>query len=108
MGHRIWPQEDWKLEKEIPTGSPAFYRAKFQVDQVADTFLNPTGWIKGVAFVNGHNIGRYWTIGPQLTLFIPSHFLKVGENELIIFEQEKTTAITSMTLDDVHQISIIP
>ena len=96
-----------KWTKDLPTGTPAFYRAVFNVDEVADTFLNPSGWVKGVAFVNGHNIGRYWTIGPQLTLFIPSHFLKVGENELIVFEHEKMEEVTSMSFDDVHQISII-
>ena len=96
-----------KWTKELPTGTPAFYRAVFNVDEVADTFLNPSGWTKGVVFINGFNCGRYWTIGPQLTLFIPSHLLHVGENELIVFEQEKMDAITSMSFDDVHQISII-
>lgn len=91
---------------EIPTGVPAFYKGTFYVDEVADTFLNPSGWIKGVAIVNGYNIGRYWTIGPQLTLYVPAALLKQGENELIIFEIEKTDAIGQMSFDDTPQISI--
>jgi beta-galactosidase len=90
-----------------PTGSPAFYRTTFVVDLIADTFLNPTGFAKGVAFVNGFNVGRYWTIGPQLTLFVPSELLVAGENELIVFEEENLNPSLTMSLDSVHQISII-
>ena len=44
---------------------------------------------KGVVFVNGFNIGRYWEIGPQKALYIPASLLKVGEkNEIVIFETE--------------------
>jgi beta-galactosidase len=95
------------FSKTLPVGMPAFYRAVFNVDLVADTFLNPTGFTKGVAFVNGFNIGRYWTIGPQLTLFVPSQLLVVGDNELIVFEEENLSPTMAMSFDSVHQISII-
>ena len=32
-----------------------------------DTFLQLDGWTKGIAFVNGFNLGRYWPVmGPQV------------------------------------------
>ena len=38
--------------------------------------------------LNGFNLGRYWEIGPQKTLYVPSSILKEGENELILFEND--------------------
>jgi beta-galactosidase len=43
-------------------------------------------WGKGVVWVNGHNLGRYWNVGPQQTLYIPAEWLVKGKNELIILE----------------------
>lgn len=65
---------------------PAFYRGLFHVQSVADTFLRVDGWVKGVVFLNGFNLGRYWEVGPQRTLYIPAPLLKQGDNELILFE----------------------
>ncbi len=48
------------------------------------------GWTKGVAYINGFNLGRYWEIGPQKTLYIPAPLLREGDNELIIFELQGT------------------
>jgi beta-galactosidase len=36
--------------------------------------------------VNGHNLGRYWNIGPQQTVYVPIEWLKKGRNEIIVFE----------------------
>ena len=68
------------------TRCPAFFRATFHVDVPRDTFLGLPGWTKGVAWVNGFNLGRYWNIGPQRRLFVPATVLREGENELVIFE----------------------
>ncbi|MEH6994968.1 beta-galactosidase [Neobacillus drentensis] len=65
---------------------PVFYNGVFNVEETADTFLSLEGWTKGVAYINGFNLGRYWEIGPQKTLYIPAPLLKNGENEIIIFE----------------------
>ncbi|CAI2355089.1 unnamed protein product [Caenorhabditis sp. 36 PRJEB53466] len=55
----------------------------------ADTWLDSSGWGKGIAIVNGHNVGRFWpTEGPQIGLYIPAEFLKVGENSVMIVELE--------------------
>jgi beta-galactosidase len=90
---------------KLPEGAPGFYRGTFQVDEVADTFLNPNGWGRGVAWINGFNIGRYWTIGPQLTLYVPAGLLNVGENEVIVLELEhKDNVSGKMSLDSIHHI----
>jgi beta-galactosidase len=65
---------------------PAFFCARFQVDKPLDTLLALPGWTKGVAWVNGFNLGRYWKIGPQRRLYVPAPLLREGENELVIFE----------------------
>jgi beta-galactosidase len=46
------------------------------------------GWGKGIVFVNGIHIGRYWKVGPQQTLYVPGCWLKKGQNEIIVFEQQ--------------------
>lgn len=70
---------------EQPKG-PAFYRGSFEVDGPADTFIRLEGWTKGVVFVNGFNLGRYWNIGPQKTLYVPAPLLREGSNEIVVFE----------------------
>jgi beta-galactosidase GanA len=54
--------------------------------ELGDTYLDLGGWKKGVVWVNGHNLGRYWEIGPQKRLYCPASFLKQGRNEMIIFD----------------------
>ncbi|MCA0757694.1 beta-galactosidase [Paenibacillus sp. N4] len=70
----------------VAANEPTFFRGQFQVDEPADTFLNVEGWKKGVAYINGFNLGRYWEVGPQGTLYIPGPLLKRGSNELVLFE----------------------
>lgn len=69
-------------------GRPVFYLGNFKLDKTGDTFLDMHKWGKGIVFVNGHHLGRYWSIGPQQTLFLPGVWLKKGENEIVIFEQQ--------------------
>lgn len=72
-------------------GVPGAHRLTFDVDAPADTFLELPGWGKGVVFLNGFTLGRFWEIGPQKRLYIPAPLLKAGENELIIVETEGKT-----------------
>ncbi|MGL5656631.1 MAG: glycoside hydrolase family 35 protein [Fusobacteriaceae bacterium] len=76
-------------ELQIKENNPTLLSGEFIVDELGDTFIDTTGWGKGVIFINGFNIGRYWNIGPQLTLYVPKEILKEGKNEIIIFELEK-------------------
>lgn len=72
---------------------PAFFRAIFNVDEPADTFLALPGWTKGVVWLNGFDLGRYWERGAQKTLYVPAPLLKHGQNELIVFELHGTQRI---------------
>lgn len=69
--------------------SPALYRTYVNANTVEDTFLDMSLWTKGIVLINGFNVGRYWSIGPQQTLYIPKPLLRQGSNEVIIFELEK-------------------
>jgi beta-galactosidase len=70
------------------TGVPAFYKFELEVEKLGDTFLRLDGWGKGCVFVNNFNIGRFWEIGPQGTLYIPAPLLKRGKNDIVVFETE--------------------
>ncbi len=67
--------------------APAVYRGTFAVRRPADTFLDMRGFGKGIVFVNGIDLGRYWNVGPQQTLYLPGAFMRRGANEVVIFEQ---------------------
>ena len=70
-----------------PADRPAnFFRGRFELEETGDTYLDMTGWKKGVVWVNGHNLGRFWDIGPQKRLYCPAPFLKRGRNELVVFD----------------------
>jgi beta-galactosidase len=69
--------------------APFIARGTFDVSEIGDTFLDLRGWGKGIVMVNGHNLGRYWYIGPQQTLYCPGVWLKQGRNEIVVFEEIK-------------------
>ncbi|WP_316793704.1 beta-galactosidase [Pedobacter frigoris] len=81
-------QAKHKFSAQTPNG-PAWYKAKFNLTSTADTYLDMSSWGKGMVWVNGYNIGRFWKIGPQQTLFMPGVWLKKGENEIIVLDLEK-------------------
>ncbi len=89
------PMDKMPDTKTLPAGyqagKPVLYSGTFTVNQVGDTFLDMEKWGKGIVFVNGINLGRYWKVGPQQTLYLPGCFLKKGENEIVIFEQQNDT-----------------
>ncbi|MCG8451434.1 MAG: beta-galactosidase [Pirellulales bacterium] len=65
---------------------PAFYQGVFQVEHRGDTFLDVSNWGKGIVWVNGRCLGRYWNIGPTQTMYLPGVWLKEGENEVIVLD----------------------
>jgi beta-galactosidase len=69
-----------------PPVGPAFHRGFFDLSATADTFLALPGWTKGCAWVNGFALGRYWSRGPQRTLYVPAPVLRTGRNEIIVLE----------------------
>jgi len=65
---------------------PGYHRGYFNLKKVGDTFLNFETWGKGQVYVNGHALGRIWSIGPQQTLYVPGCWLKKGKNEIIVLD----------------------
>lgn len=82
--------------------SPSFFRGHFNLKDVGDTWLDMRGWNKGVVWINGHNLGRYWWIGPQQALYCPGPWLKRGKNEMTVFELSPSDHRTVEGLD--HEI----
>jgi beta-galactosidase len=69
-----------------PAAGPAFWRGHFELSQAADTFLDLHNWGKGVVWVNGHCLARYWNIGPTQTAYLPGPWLHAGTNEIVILD----------------------
>ncbi|XP_068173394.1 beta-galactosidase-1-like protein 2 isoform X2 [Antennarius striatus] len=85
----LMTSDQWKSDL-TSTSTPGFYQATLCVEGLPrDTFIKLTGWGKGVVFVNGQNLGRYWFIGPQHFLYLPGPWLQGGENQIIVFEEQK-------------------
>lgn len=88
-----------KMHSPYVKGQPTLYFGTFELDNVGDTFLDMEKWGKGIVFVNGVNLGRYWKIGPQQTLYLPGCFLHKGQNTVVVFEQlndEKKTELVGV------------
>lgn len=68
-------------------GKPSILKGRFKADKGKDCFVDMKGFIKGFVVVNGFNIGRYWSRGPQRSLYLPAPILR-EDNEIIIVEQE--------------------
>ncbi|WP_183574404.1 glycoside hydrolase family 35 protein [Mucilaginibacter sp. X5P1] len=66
--------------------APVIRKGTFQLSKVGDTYLDMSHWGKGVVWINGHNLGRYWSIGPQQTLYVPVEWLKKGNNDIVVLE----------------------
>jgi len=73
---------------EETTSGPAYHRGGFTLREaeVGDTFIDTRGLEIGTVWINGHHLGRYWSIGPQQTLYCPGCWLRPGLNEVLIFD----------------------
>lgn len=93
FGWEVYPLPMDNLDLLTFDGAPygeksAFYRGILTVDEAKDTFMKLDNFTKGFVVVNGFNLGRYWEIGPQKTLYVPAAILKEGENEILVFESD--------------------
>ncbi|KAJ6640309.1 Beta-galactosidase [Pseudolycoriella hygida] len=82
---------------------PTIFHGEFDITDsaICDTYLDPTGWGKGIAFVNGFNLGRYWpVIGPQITLYLPKELLLFGTNKIVLIELQKAPDNGTVVLTD--------
>lgn len=92
--------------KSEKSGTPQFMRGTFKTDSHADCFVHTNGLKHGVIWINGFNLGRYWEIGPQESLYIPGVILKDNgdENEIIVLELEENNT-DFVTINDEHNIA---
>ena len=79
------PRNDLALASNTPSNI-GYYKATFKLKKTGDTFLNMETWGKGQVYVNGHALGRFWSIGPQQTLYCPGCWLKKGDNEIVVLD----------------------
>nr|WCL15182.1 beta galactosidase-like protein [Yponomeuta evonymella] len=84
---------------------PMLYEGEFVLPQGTplDTYLNTDGWGKGLVWVNGHNLGRYWPgLGPQRTLYVPGCWLLAPPlvNRLQVLELEAAPSDHQLTFLD--------
>ncbi|HOB84041.1 MAG TPA: beta-galactosidase [Bacteroidales bacterium] len=87
---------DWKYIYDLRSSGKVlnkpgiFFKGNFSLAITGDTYFDLSNYKKGIVWVNGHNLGRYWEIGPQKRLFCPESFLRTGLNEILIFDLHLT------------------
>ena len=67
-----------------------FFKATLQLDEPGDCYIDLRDFTKGIVYVNGHNLGRYWNVGPQYRLYCPGVWLHEGANEIVVFDLHQT------------------
>ena len=86
---------------EVKINTPVFYKGTFDAKAGVDTFVDMKGAHKGVVWVNGMNLGRFWDIGPQRTLYLPGEILRDTDNTIVVLENYATG--DEMTLNFVSE-----
>ena len=89
MNYDVWTLpldnlDKLKYSSSVKKEEPVFLRGSFKTDSKADCFIHLDGFNRGCVYINGFNLGRFWKVGPQKSLYIPGTLLK-DENEIIVF-----------------------
>jgi beta-galactosidase len=79
----VLPPLQWKRGH---AQGPAFWRGSFNATASGDTFLDMAGWGQGIVWINGRCLGRYWSIGPTQTMYLPGAWIKRGRNEVVVLD----------------------
>lgn len=95
-----------KFQNGLASG-PAFWRGTFDIAKPGDTFLDMSTWGKGVTWVNGHCLGRFWNIGPTQTMYLPGPWLHAGKNEIVVLDllgpkKPNISGLEKPILNDLH------
>ena len=107
--------DDYQTAQKALAAAPApiaskmgYYRGYFNLKKVGDTFLNMEQFGKGQVYVNGHAIGRFWSIGPQQTLYVPGCWLKKGKNEVIVLDVvgPKKPVVMGQTTPELDKLNV--
>lgn len=84
------PSDSKEPQQLSSESSPVVFTGSFDLDTVGDTFLELPEWTKGVVWVNGVNLGRFWIIGPQQSLYLPGCYLREAGNQITVLSLEPT------------------
>lgn len=89
MNYDVWTLpldnlDKLKYSSSVKKEEPVFLKGSFKTDSKADCFVHLDGFNRGCVYINGFNLGRFWKVGPQKSLYIPGTLLK-DENEIIVF-----------------------
>lgn len=80
------PPLQWRKQAKAPVQGPAFWRGFFEVKSTGDSFLDLSSWGQGVVWVNGQCLGRFWSIGPTQTMYLPGPWMRAGRNEVVVLD----------------------
>ncbi|MGF1431185.1 glycoside hydrolase family 35 protein [Kitasatospora sp. LaBMicrA B282] len=83
---REHPAREHPAPQSELTDRPVLRWASLEVARPADAFVHTEGHGKGLCWVNGFLLGRYWDIGPQQTLYLPGPLLRPGRNDVVLLE----------------------
>jgi beta-galactosidase len=91
----------------------AFWRGSFEAGRTADTFLDMSSWGQGVVWINGRCLGRYWSIGPTQTMYLPGPMLRRGRNEVVVLDltgprEARIAGRDQPILDQLHRERDLP
>lgn len=94
-------------KKSPAANEPVLQKAVFELKETGDTYLDMRNWGKGCVWINGHHLGRYWSIGPQQTLYVPVEWLKKGKNVVVVLEllkpeQRELKSLNKPILDELN------
>ncbi|KOG25358.1 glycoside hydrolase family 35 protein [Streptomyces viridochromogenes] len=95
-GLRLEALDDFEKVRAVPSrelpgdGAPGLYRGTVTVRGAGDARLELPGWTRGFVWINGFGLGRYWSTGPQRSLYVPGPILREGGNEVWVLELEGT------------------
>lgn len=89
MNYDVWTLpldnlDKLKYSSSVKKDEPVFLKGSFKTDSKADCFIHLDDFNRGCVYINGFNLGRFWKVGPQKSLYIPGTLLK-DENEIIVF-----------------------
>lgn len=98
------PPLRWQAKR---VAGPAFWRGSFEANARADTFLDMSSWGQGIVWINGRCLGRYWSIGPTQTMYLPGPWIKAGRNEVVVLDltgprASRIEGRTTPILDELH------
>ncbi|PJJ83555.1 glycoside hydrolase family 35 protein [Mucilaginibacter auburnensis] len=88
----------FKFSSSKTATAPVLRKGSFQLSNPGDTYLDMRQWGKGMVWINGHNLGKYWEIGPQQTLYVPKEWLKKGRNDIVVLELTKPSQTSLQSL----------